>query len=182
MFGLGAALFLLTLVAGLVLLALARLQRARTGLPFNARVVYSDTGAWKRVERPLFSRRHALTGKPDYVVEIDSSIIPVEVKPNRTAPAPRESDVMQLAAYGLLLEETLGRGRAAPYGLLKYRDAVFQIDFTKEVRADLFELMMAMRRDAAEEDVARSHSDPRRCHACGYRAECVQALESGETE
>ena len=115
-------------------------------------------------------------------MEIESAIIPVEVKPNRTTPAPRESDVMQLAAYGLLIEETLGQGRATPYGLLKYRDAVFQIDFSEELCADLFELMTTMRRDAAEEDVARSHSDPRRCRACGYRAECEQALEGDEAE
>lgn len=182
MLGLFAALFLFTLVAGLVLFSFARVQRAQTGLPFNARVVYSDTGAWKKVERPLFSRRYALTGKPDYIVEIESAIIPVEVKPNRTAPAPRESDVMQLAAYGLLIEETVGRGQAVPYGLLKYRDAVFQIDFTEELRADLFELMMAMRRDAVAGDVARSHTEPRRCRACGYRAKCAQTLESDETE
>jgi CRISPR-associated exonuclease Cas4 len=181
MLGLFAALFLLTLIAGLVLFSFARVQRARTGLPFNARVVYSDTGAWRKVERPLFARRHALTGKPDYIVEIASAIIPVEVKPNRTAPAPRESDVMQLAAYALLIEETIGRGRATPYGLLKYRDAVFEIDFLEELRAGLFELMIAMRRDASAEEVGRSHAEARRCRACGYRAVCGQALEGDES-
>jgi CRISPR-associated exonuclease Cas4 len=182
MLGLFAALFVLALFAALLLLALARAQRAQTGLPIAARIVYADTGAWQKVERPLFSRRYALTGKPDYIVEDEGSIVPVEVKPNRTAPQPRESDVMQLAAYGLLIEETLGQGRAAsPYGLLKYRDAVFQIDFTDELRARLIDLMDAMRRAASEDDVARSHAEPPRCRACGYRAECGQALDSGET-
>ncbi|HEX7586740.1 MAG TPA: PD-(D/E)XK nuclease family protein [Anaerolineae bacterium] len=172
-----AALFLVSLFAGLAFSTLARLLRARTGLPFHARVVYADTGAWKRVERPLFARAYALTGKPDYIVEIDSAIIPVEVKPTRTAPVPRESDVMQLAAYGLLIEETLGRPSAVPYGLLKYRDAVFQIDFTEELRARLLELMAALRRDAVAKNVGRSHTETRRCRACGYRDECVEALE-----
>ena len=175
-----AALFLVALAAGLVLFVLARFQRTQTGLPFNARVVYSDTGAWKPVERPLFSRAYALSGKPDYVVQIGPAVIPVEVKPTRAASAPRESDVMQLAAYGLLIEETLGQGRNAPYGLLKYRDAVFQIDFTDELRARLLELMTAMRRDAEGEDVRRSHTEARRCRACGYRAGCAEALESDE--
>lgn len=191
MLGLFAALFVLALFAALVLFALARAQREQTGLPAAARIVYADTGAWEKVERPLFSRRYALTGKPDYIVEVEDpalvsgdnrSIIPVEVKPNRTAPQPRESDVMQLAAYGLLIEETLGQGRAAPpYGLLKYRDAVFQIDFTDELRARLIDVMDALRRAASQEDVARSHAEPPRCRACGYRAECGQALDSGET-
>ncbi|MDE3088452.1 MAG: Dna2/Cas4 domain-containing protein [Chloroflexota bacterium] len=178
--GLLVALFLVAFAAALVLFALARAQREQTGLPANARIVYADTGAWKKVEQALFSRRYALTGKPDYIVENGDAIIPVEVKPNRVAPAPRESDVMQLAAYGLLIEETWGQGRAAPpYGLLKYRDTVFQIDFTGDLRAELIDLMDAMRRDLAADDVARSHTEPRRCRACGYRAECGQILDDG---
>jgi CRISPR-associated exonuclease Cas4 len=176
-----AALVLFTLALGLVLFGLARFQRLRTGLPFNARIVYADTGAWTRVERPLFARAFALTGKPDYVVQLKSDIIPVEVKPTRTAPFPRESDVMQLTAYGLLIEETLGEGRAPPYGLLKYRDAVFQIDFTAELRGRLLDLMMAMRVDATAQDVRRSHTEARRCRACGYREECTEALVSRES-
>ncbi len=176
-----AALFLLALVSALILFALARAQRARTGLPASARIIYADTGAWKKVERPLFSRRYALSGKPDYIVEDGGSVIPVEVKPNRIASAPRESDVMQLAAYGLLIEETLGQGRRAPpYGLLKYRDAVFQIDFTEAVRAQLVDLIDAIRRDATARDVARSHAEPGRCRACGYRDACGQALDDGK--
>jgi CRISPR-associated exonuclease Cas4 len=177
MLGLFAALFLIALVAALALIVLSRAQRAKTGLPAGARVVYADTGAWKRIERPLFSRRYGLAGKPDYIVEDDGAIIPVEVKPNRVAPAPRESDVMQLMAYGLLIEETLGQGRDAPYGLLKYRDAVFQIEFSDDLRARLLDQMDAMRRAGMAREIARDHAEPRRCRACGYRAECGQALE-----
>ena len=152
-----------------------------SGLPMSARIVYADTGAWKKVEQPLFSQRYGLTGKPDYVVEDKGVIIPVEVKPNRIAPAPRESDVMQLVAYGLLIEESSGQRRAAPpYGLLKYRDAVFQIDFTDDLWARLVDLMEEMRHDSAARDVARSHAEPRRCRACGYRAECGQALSGND--
>ena len=176
MAGFFAALFLLMLIAALVLFALAHAQRKRAGMPPRARVVYADTGAWKKVERPLFSRRYALAGKPDYVLEDRGATIPVEVKPHRTAPVPRESDVMQLAAYGLLVEETSGRDRAVPYGLLKYRNAVFQVDLTDELRAELFDLLDALRLDSDARDIARSHAEPRRCRACGYRAECGQAL------
>jgi len=173
-----AILFFVALVAALVLFNLARSQREETGLPINARVVYSDTGAWEKVEKPLFSRRYALAGKPDYLVEDKGAIIPVEVKPNRVAPSPRESDVMQLMAYGLLIEETIGQGQAVPkYGLLKYRDAVFQVDFTDELRVEVIDLMNAMRSDAGRKDVERSHEQARRCAACGYRSECEQMLE-----
>ena len=174
MAGLFAILFLLVLIIAFALFLSARKQRAQTGLPYGARIVYADTGAWKKVERPLFSRRYGLTGKPDYIVAERGATIPVEVKPNRVAPAPRESDTLQLAAYALLIEENFG---AAPaYGLLKYRDAVFQVELTDELRARLLDTLAAMRHDFAARDVARSHAEPRRCHACGYRDECGQAL------
>ncbi len=154
---------------------LRRKLRVESGLPVTARVVYSDTGAWRKLEQPLFSRRYLLTGRPDYIVEENRTRIPVEVKPNRTDPEPRLADTLQLAAYGLLIEEAFD---ARPeYGLLKYRDAVFRVEFTTELRAQLLELLSEMRRDLEAEDVPRSHDEPRRCRACGYRAECGQELE-----
>lgn len=168
------ALFVITLLASLVAFWLGGRLRAKSGLPLNARVVYSDTGEWKRVEKPLFSRRYLLTGKPDYLVETEGTPIPIEVKPNRSANEPHESDTMQLAAYGLLVEETYG---APPYGLLKYRDKVFRVEFTQELRAHLLEVLHEMRGELRSEEVARSHADRDRCRACGYRGGCGQALE-----
>ena len=169
-----AILFAVVLLFAIILWLQSRRQRAASGLPFNARIVYSDTGAWEKVEKPLFSRKYALTGKPDYIVEENGATIPIEVKPNRVAPAPYESDVMQLAAYALLIEESYGMN--PPHGLLKYRDAVFQIDFTEELRAQLLDLMDAMREDLGARDVSRSHAEPARCRACGYRSECGQSF------
>ncbi len=169
-----AILFVVVLLAAILLFIASRKTRERTGLPFNARIVYSDTGAWEKVEKPLFSRRYLLTGKPDYIVEDDGATIPIEVKPNRVAPVPRESDVMQLAAYALLIEESFGS--KPPHGLLKYRDTVFQVDFTNELRGQLIELMAVMREDLEAQDVARSHAEPPRCRGCGYREDCGQSF------
>jgi CRISPR-associated exonuclease Cas4 len=165
---------LIILIVAIWLWFRSRQQRAATGLPFGARIVYADTGAWSKIEQPLFSRRYALTGKPDYIVQDQGATIPIEVKPNRVAPSPYESDVMQLAAYGLLIEETYGT--FPRYGLLKYRDAVFQIDFTADLRAQVIALIQAMQQSVDARPVVRHHTDPARCRACGYRAECGQAL------
>jgi CRISPR-associated exonuclease Cas4 len=166
---------LLALGAALVARWRARELRAQSGLPINARVIYADTGAWRKVEKPLYSRRYQLAGKPDYIVEDENGgMIPIEVKPNRVAAEPRLSDTLQLAAYGLLVEENFG---ASPsYGLLKYRDQVFRVEFTNKLREELLAVMEEMRRDLNAADVARSHDDPRRCRACGYRHACGQAL------
>ena len=166
-------LVVILVLAALILLRRARAQRREAGLP-PGRVIYADTGAWARCEKPLLSRRHRLTGRPDYLVEERGRVIPVEVKPSRTAPTPYPSDVLQLAAYCLLVEETTGQ--APPYGLIKYRDAAFAVDYTPQLRAQLLDTLARMRRDRAARDVPPSHDEPGRCRACGFRAVCDQRL------
>lgn len=163
------------LVAAFVLRRTGRAAQTEAGLPVNARVVYSDTGAWERVEKPLFSRKYKLTGKPDYIVQDESgAMIPIEVKPTRTASEPRASDTMQLMAYGILVEQEFGT--RSTYGLLKYRDEVFQIEFTDELRAEFFAVLNDMRADRRAQNVPRSHDDPARCRYCGYREDCDERL------
>jgi CRISPR/Cas system-associated exonuclease Cas4 (RecB family) len=45
------------------------------------------------------------------------------------------------------------------------------------VRADLLDLLREMQAALAEDDeLERSHDDPRRCRACGFFAQCDEAL------
>lgn len=171
-----AAVLILGLLGAFVFRSMARAQHARTGVPLEARVVYADTGAWRRVEKPLYSARYRLVGKPDYIVQDEAGApIPIEVKPSRRAAQPYEVDIMQLMAYGLLVEEEYGTRPA--FGLLKYREAVFRVEFTDELRGRLFELMEEMRQARQAYNVPRSHADARRCQACGYRQACNERIE-----
>lgn len=168
-------LFLLTFGAAMYLRQRGRAEQIRAGIPIDARVVYSDTGAWARLEKPLFSRRYQLTGKPDYIVQDETgATIPIEVKPTRTAAQPRHSDTMQLMAYGILIEEKFGTRPA--YGLLKYRDDVFEIAFTEELRAEFFEIVKEMRVARRAQNVSRNHTDAVKCRYCGYRDACEERL------
>lgn len=169
------ALFLVAALSALLAWWWGRRLHAQTGVPIHSQVVYSDTGAWERIERPLFSQRYALTGRPDYIVQENGTSVPIEVKPNRVADEPRLSDTMQLAAYGLLIEEAYHT--RPPYGLLKYRNTVFRVELTEELRMQLFQVLGEMREDLDAAEVARSHDDARRCRACGYREECGQVIE-----
>jgi CRISPR-associated exonuclease Cas4 len=165
---LGLALLMLALLAWVWSIRLRR----RTGLPW-APVLYQDTSG-RTLEKPLFARRIGLTGKPDYLLDLRGQTIPVEVKPGRRAPRPYESDLMQLAAYCLLIEET--SGSAPPYGLLRYAEQTFRLDYTERVRTDLLALLDDMRADLGADDCARSHDDPRRCRSCGFLEQCDDAL------
>ena len=166
------------LVLGIVLLGLAlwlalraRRGQQRSGLP-QGRLVYADTGRWSAVARPYFSQRYRLTGKPDYLVDSDDGLVPVEVK-HTTAPVGGQayaSHIMQLAAYCLLVEET--HGEAPPYGLIHYNDATVQIDYTQTLRNNLLELLDDLRASRGMAEVGRSHRDAARCRACGVRHAC----------
>ena len=95
--------FFFLLALGLLLLWLAQRGRARSGLP-QGRVVYTDTGGWNRLERPLFSREFLLTGKPDYLVADGADVIPVEVKSSRAPAHPDPTPLHQQAADSRLGE------------------------------------------------------------------------------
>lgn len=162
------------LVVGVGAWMLSRRVHAKTGLP-GGQVISADTSRWLPTSRPLFSNAHQLTGKPDYLVRERGTVIPVEVKSAR-APnnGPREGHVLQLAAYCLLVAET--EGRRPPYGLIKYADAVFKVDYTLALERTLLDALNAMRGDLARGRARRSHTDPSRCVTCGYRHACDERL------
>ncbi len=169
---LGLALFLL--LFGLAALFWSRRARRVSGLP-QGKIIYADTSAWQRAAHPLFSRRHALAGKPDYLVRQGRSIIPVEVKSSRApASGPRVGHVLQLAAYCLLVEET--ERIRPPYGILRYADTTFRIENTLALQQSLLSILDDMRDDLARGYSERSHTDPARCRRCGYRDACDERL------
>jgi CRISPR-associated exonuclease Cas4 len=161
------------LVIAVALLWQSNRQRRRAGLP-GGRVVYTDTRAWAALEKPLFDHALGLTGKPDYLIEQDGRIIPVEVKTGRTPDAPYDSHIFQVAAYCLLVEKTYGKRPA--YGVIHYPHRDFAVDYTQELESALLDQLAEMRRDDMRRDVPRSHEDPARCRGCGFRKVCDQKL------
>jgi CRISPR-associated exonuclease Cas4 len=166
----------------------ARREASQTGLPAG-KLIYSDTGVvtgklgpattdeyGRKVEKPLVSERFGLIGRPDYLVETEDGIIPVEIKSAR-APAsgqPYDSHVLQLAAYCLLVEDLLDADVA--WGIIRYRDAEVRVAYTEELRILLLDVLDDMRAARLAEDVHRSHDEPGRCANCRMRDICDEAL------
>ncbi|MCC6298026.1 MAG: CRISPR-associated protein Cas4 [Anaerolineales bacterium] len=148
-------------------------QRSEAGLP-GGRVIYTDTRGWSNLEKPLFYAALELTGKPDYLVEQNGKIIPVEVKSGRAPEAPYDSHIYQLASYCLLVEKTYHK--RPPYGIIHYEDKDFSVNYTDELEQSLLELITEMKRDGMKKEVARSHEQASRCKRCGFRSVCDQAL------
>jgi CRISPR-associated exonuclease Cas4 len=171
---------MIALYAGLVILLFAFIlffisgrQRRASGLP-GGRVIYTDTRAWGKVEKPLFDRNLNLTGMPDYLVEQNGKIIPVEVKTGRAPEAPYDSHIFQLAAYCLLVQRTTGK--RPPYGIIHYPGRDFAVDYTSDMENALLDLIADMRMDEHRTEVQRSHTDEHRCRHCGFRTVCDQRL------
>jgi len=185
--------WLATLLCALVVAALlARLaasrESKRSGLPAGA-LIYNDASRpvgriapaeigreGVRHERPLVSEALGLVGRPDYLIEADGGVVPVEVKSAAcpTDGRPRDSHLAQLAAYCLLVEDVLGA--RVPFGVIKYRDLDVRVEYTDELKEWALALIEEMREASVEEEVHRSHEDPRRCAGCSLRDVCTESL------
>ncbi|NJN16041.1 MAG: CRISPR-associated protein Cas4 [Oscillochloris sp.] len=161
------------IVLALALLAGAFWLRGRTGLPW-APLIADDTAAGRTLDRPLYSKRYGLTGKPDYLIARRGAWIPVEVKPGRQADQPYESDLLQLAAYCLLVEEHTNN--PPPYGILRYAEHSFRLNYTDALRDEVIAILDEMRGLLDAEDAARSHDERRRCAGCGFATQCDESL------
>ena len=165
---------LLALLAG-ALFIWSEQQKRRTGLP-QGKVIYADSDQWQAVTEPLYDPQLKLTGKPDYILRLrEGVLVPVEVKSTPAPTQPYANHIMQLAAYCLLLERT--SGQRPPYGLLRYRERTFQVDYTPELEQTLLALIAEMRvAESQGEEPMRSHAEASRCRGCGYREICDQRL------
>jgi CRISPR-associated exonuclease Cas4 len=160
-------------LSAILLLYRSGQQRQAIGLP-KGRIIYVDTGAWGVVEKPLYDPVLRLTGKPDYLIEQENTLIPVEVKSTRVSDAPHDAHIFQLAAYCLLVEASFGKRPA--YGVLHYPNRTFAIDYTPALEEALLSLLEDLRAQEQRRNPARSHHQPQRCARCGYRSICDQRL------
>jgi len=164
----------LLLFLSILLFWQAQRQRKSTGLP-GGRIIYADTSNWSALEKPLYDAELGITGKPDYLVEKDNQIIPVEVKSSRISDAPYDSHIFQLAAYCLLVHKVLKK--RPPYGILHYPNRTFAIDYTPGLEKALLDLIREIREQEHRKGVDRSHDSLMRCNHCGYRSSCDQSIK-----
>lgn len=167
---------LILALAAVALLLWGRRAHQSTGLPAG-RVVYDDASAGQVPEKPFYDHELGLTGKPDYLVETDGALIPVEVKSAWAPPEPYEGHIYQLLAYCALVARSTGR--RPPYGLLRYRNRTFAVDFNPQAEDELLAVLAEMRADERRRSpggLPRSHEEPARCRHCGYRDLCEERL------
>ena len=147
---------------------------ARSGVP-EGRVVAQDAGRRHKVHRPFRSIHCGLVGKPDYLIETRHGFVPVEIK-SRNSPraGPSDSDLAQLTAYCVLVQDVVGS--APPQGIIEYADRCWRIKYTPQAGREVLQIVNDIRESQEWGSIHRSHNQPARCRACGFRNVCEERL------
>jgi len=163
----GASFFLYRSIGAL---GIALATRARYHVKGD--LVYIDSA----VEKPkLFvSKRHGLSGRPDAVVMDGEHHIPVEIKTGRVPRGPLFSHILQVVAYCLLLEEEYGK--APPYGVIRYGETNYEIEYNEDQKKLLLQKLAEMRASIAKGEAHRNHTRPGKCVHCSRRGVCPERL------
>lgn len=147
-------------------------MRTRGSLP-RGRIIYLDSKQLTHKPETLFDPGSGLSGRPDYLIQHRQKIIPVEIKSSPAPTQPYQGHVLQLAAYCHLVE--VGYGRRPSYGLIRYRDQSFRVDYTRSLRRKLWQRINTMK-NLMNATPDRTHANVGRCRACGYQTTCDQSL------
>lgn len=128
------------------------IQKPKIGVR-GARIIYTDQYENKKdpdVEYGsiLYSEKYNLRGKPDYIFEkkISKNLIPLELKSGSIKEEdikPHEGDLMQLAAYFLIIEDLYNQ--RPKEGRLVYSNYMFIIKNTWQLRRKTKKILADMR-------------------------------------
>ena len=134
---------------------------------YKSRHVYADHS--EVPQRPFFSKKYLLAGKPDLVIHNADGYAPVEVKSGFRPHKPYGNHILQLASYCLLLEEN---GKKPKHGLLQYNSGVpFKIDYTDELKKNTLAIIQVMRKSVKENKLFAEGHDSDICKWCAENAE-----------
>ena len=164
----GAAFFLRR---STVLEAQANEERKKMKVP-EGEIIYVDLD--DESSQVLVSERYGLSGRPDHIIRRDGHYIPVELKTGRTPKGPLFSHIIQVCTYCILIEDIMGK--APPYGIIKYPEKSFEIEYTEELREMVLNLRDRLLSDMERGEARRNHNRPGKCRHCSRRDMCSERL------
>ena len=121
-------------------------------------------------ELRIESEKYGLVGKIDKVMISKEGYIPYEVK-NSEASNPHKSDLLQLAAYALLLEEHFKTKISR--GVLEYKNQEIEIEISEELKQDVLNIISCLNM-LNEKNIPPITEKLNKCRACGLRGECYK--------
>ena len=129
-----------------------------------------------KLQGQLVSLKYGITGKPDLILEHNGQPIPVITKRGQAPNAPHDSHIAQILVHCLLIEDITDI--APPYGVIRYDNRTFEVDYDKEMYDMLLELLDEMHQEREQGIVLlpRSHRNKQHCGGCRYRKKCDESL------
>ena len=147
-----------------------RALKKRREQMIEGKILYVDSG-----DAPLLkSEKYGLSGRPDYVIEVGGELVPVEIKTGRKPRGPLFSHILQVAAYGLLVEDVMGK--PVSHGILRYGDEEHEIGLDQDLRNLVLSKLEEMRKKESTGKVHRNHNRPGKCRSCSRRRLCPERL------
>jgi len=128
------------------------------------RCIYEDGRGGKLLHSPKYNLR----GKPDFIFKniLTGGLVPMELKSGEADGAPRRGDIMQLAAYFLIIEDTMNKRPRKGY--LRYKNAKFKVRNTSRLRKELLDVVQDMRKMLATGE-GRANPSFAHCRHCVAR-------------
>ncbi len=118
----------------------------------------------------LISKRHGLSGKPDYAVVDGKYYLAIEKKQRRSDRL-RDSDQAQVWAYCLLLEE---HGYPTRGGEVQYENRTFAVPYGPAERARVAAILEEMRRWQRVPARRVPKREGPQCRNCRWRQNCAE--------
>lgn len=120
----------------------------------------------------LVSERLGLRGRLDAAVEDDGSLAPYDVKATAPPKRPYQGQVLQVAAYALLLEEATGKRIGKGYFHYLVTNEIREQLITAEMKARVVEVLRSVE-EVVKSEVMPPRAPPSHCRDCVYRKLCV---------
>ena len=172
------------LVIGFCMQTRGRAAEKRLGVPVR-NIVSADVGVEVPLKpgagikgKTLFSQRYRVTGRIDYLTDVQGAMVPVEYKRGRPW-QPRDSDGFQLLIYCFLLEE---QGHAVQRGILLYDNNMAVIPYGPGERQEVLRVLAEMRQAEKLPLKDIPGKQGRRCGGCAYRTLCLPPRDQKLTE
>jgi CRISPR-associated exonuclease Cas4 len=96
------------------------------------------------------------------------------LKTGRVPRGPLFSHILQVVAYCVLVEEEYGK--PPPYGIIRYGDTAFEIEYNPDQRSLLLQKLKEMRLAMAKGEAHRNHNRVGKCIHCSRRGVCPERL------
>lgn len=142
-----------------------------------------DDEKTRKMRRQWTSWEYGLTGKADYLIKRTYDFIPLIRKSGQVGEFPYDSHVAQVVSLCLLVQERKKYIPPPPYGIIRYDNRIFEVDYDEAAFSALLDLLDEIRIQRKRGVVlSRSHDEARRCAGCSHRKRCEDALHGSTTK